>query len=224
MRVNRIVKIEIAMIGVAVGAIALATFGSAGPEKQKEMSREGDKELVVAAGCFWCVEAIFEELRGVSKVVSGYTGGKLPNPTYEQVCAGITGHAEAVKVYYNPTEISADDLLRIFFTTHDPTTLNKQGPDSGTQYRSAIFYSSDEEKARGQKIIDEIADANIWRDPIVTTLEPLKEFYVAEDYHQNYFDAYENANELQRMRMNGGYCRAVSSRKWLSSVKCIATN
>jgi peptide-methionine (S)-S-oxide reductase len=123
-------KLEIAMIGVAVGAVALAAFGAGEPEKQKEMTKQGDKELVVAAGCFWCVEAIFEELRGVSKVVSGYAGGKLPNPTYEQVVSGITGHAEAVKVYYNPAEISADDLLRIFFTTHDPTTLNRQGPDT----------------------------------------------------------------------------------------------
>src|SRR5688572_7310688 len=202
-------KLEIAMIGVAVGAVALAAFGAGEPEKQKEMTKEGDKELVVAAGCFWCVEAIFEELRGVSKVVSGYTGGKVPNPTYEQVCAGITGHAEAVKVYYDPAEVSADDLLRIFFTTHDPTTLNRQGPDTGTQYRSAIFYSNDEEKARAEKIIKEIADEKLWKDPIVTTVEPLKEFYLAEEYHQNYFDTYENANELQRMRMNSGYCRAI---------------
>lgn len=202
-------KLEIAMIGVAVGAIALAAFGAGEPEKQKEMTKEGDKELVVAAGCFWCVEAIFEELRGVSKVVSGYAGGKLPNPTYEQVVSGITGHAEAVKVYYDPAEISADDLLRIFFTTHDPTTLNRQGPDTGTQYRSAIFYSNDEEKARAEKIIKEISDDKLWKDPIVTTVEPLKEFYLAEEYHQNYFDAYENANELQRMRMNSGYCRAI---------------
>ncbi|MEO7453748.1 MAG: peptide-methionine (S)-S-oxide reductase MsrA [Fimbriimonadales bacterium] len=202
-------KMEMAMIGVAAGAIALAAFGSAGPEKQVEVTKVGDKELVVAAGCFWCVEAIFEELRGVSKVVSGYSGGKVPNPTYEQVCAGITGHAEAVKIYYNPAEVSADDLLRIFFTTHDPTTLNRQGPDSGTQYRSAIFYSNDDEKARAQRIIEEIGETKIWGNPIVTTLEPLKEFYLAEEYHQNYYDAYENASELQRMRMNSGYCRAI---------------
>jgi peptide-methionine (S)-S-oxide reductase len=202
-------KLEIAMIGVAVGAVALAAFGAGEPEKQKEMTKQGDKELVVAAGCFWCVEAIFEELRGVSKVVSGYAGGKLPNPTYEQVVSGITGHAEAVKVYYDPAEISADDLLRIFFTTHDPTTLNRQGPDTGTQYRSAIFYSNDEEKACAQRIIKEISDEKLWKDPLVTTVEPLKEFYLAEEYHQNYFDAYENANELQRMRMNSGYCRNI---------------
>ncbi len=202
-------KLEIAMIGVAIGAVALAALGSNGPEQQKEMSKENDKELVVAAGCFWCVEAIFEELRGVSKVVSGYSGGKLPNPTYEQVVSGITGHAEAVKVYYNPAEVSADDLLRIFFTTHDPTTLNRQGPDSGTQYRSAIFYSNDEEKERAQRIIKEISDEKIWKDPIVTAVEPLKEFYLAEEYHQNYYDTFENSNELQRMRMNAGYCRAV---------------
>jgi peptide-methionine (S)-S-oxide reductase len=202
-------KLEIAMIGVAASAIALAAFGAGEPAKQKEVSNQNDKELVVAAGCFWCVEAIFEELRGVSKVVSGYTGGKVPNPTYEQVCAGITGHAEAVKIYYNPAEVSADDLLRIFFTTHDPTTLNRQGPDTGTQYRSAIFFSNDEEKARAEKIIKEINEAAIWKDKIVTTIEPLKEFYLAEEYHQNYYDTFENANELQKMRMNAGYCRAV---------------
>ncbi|MDQ2986499.1 MAG: peptide-methionine (S)-S-oxide reductase MsrA [Armatimonadota bacterium] len=196
------------LLAVAVGSLgAYFAFGS--EQTDSASPPQGDKTLVVAAGCFWCVEAIFEELRGVSKVESGYTGGKLPNPTYEQVCAGITGHAEAVRVYYNSAEISADDLLRIFFTTHDPTTLNRQGPDSGTQYRSAIFYSNDEEKLRGEKIIKEIDEAKIWSGPIVTTLEPLKEFYLAEEYHQNYYDAYENGGELQRARMNGGYCRAV---------------
>jgi methionine-S-sulfoxide reductase len=202
-------KIEIAMAGLAIGAVALATLGSERADVKESAPNPGDKELVVAAGCFWCVEAIFEELRGVSKVVSGYTGGKVPNPTYEQVCAGVTGHAEAVKVYYNPAEVSADDLLRIFFTTHDPTTLNRQGPDVGTQYRSAIFYANEEEKSRAARIIKEIGDAKIWNAPIVTTVEPLKEFYVAEDYHQNYYEAYEKGSEIQRIRMNSGYCRAV---------------
>ena len=200
-------KIELAVIGLTVGVLGtLFAFAGNSPEPGEAAVRPGDKSLVVAGGCFWCVEAIFEELRGVSKVESGYTGGKVKNPTYAQVCAGVTGHAEAVKVYYNPAEISADDLLRIFFTTHDPTTLNRQGPDSGTQYRSAIFFANEEEKARAERIIKEVGDAKIWSNPIVTTIEPLNEFYLAEDYHQNYFEAYENANELQRMRMNAGYC------------------
>jgi methionine-S-sulfoxide reductase len=199
------------MLGLAVGAFAsYAVFsGSEEPEAQPAKVAPGEKTLVVAAGCFWCVEAIFEELRGVSKVESGYTGGRVPNPTYEAVCSGLTGHAEAVRIHYDPTEISADDLLRIFFTTHDPTTLNRQGPDSGTQYRSAIFYSNGEEKALGKKIIDEVDGRHIWPNPIVTTLEPLKEFYLAESYHQDYYDSYENASEAQRARMNGGYCRAI---------------
>ncbi len=213
MAVNSVVvKVQLIMLGLAVGALAsLAVFsGSEEPKRsQPEEVSPGDKTLVVAGGCFWCVEAIFEQLRGVSKVESGYAGGRVPNPSYEAVCSGLTGHAEAVRVYYDPKEISADDLLRIFFTTHDPTTLNRQGPDSGTQYRSAIFYSNDEEKALGKRIIDEIDQKRIWPNPIVTTLEPLKEFYVAESYHQNYFDTYENSGEAQRGRMNGGYCRAV---------------
>jgi methionine-S-sulfoxide reductase len=208
--VNKEVKFELALIGLAVGAIG-TFFAIAGehPTDLAEEANPGDKELVVAGGCFWCVEAIFEELRGVSKVVSGYTGGKVANPTYEQVCQGITGHAEAVKIYYDPSQISEDDLLRVFFTTHDPTTLNRQGPDSGTQYRSAIFYASDEQKANAQKIIAEIKKESIWKDPIVTTLEPLTKFYVAEEYHQNYYDAYEKGGTIQRMKMNAGYCAAI---------------
>ena len=208
--VNTDVKFELALIGLAVGAIG-TFFAIAGehPADLPEEANPGDKELVVAGGCFWCVEAIFEELRGVSKVVSGYTGGKVANPTYEQVCQGITGHAEAVKIYYDPSQISEDDLLRVFFTTHDPTTLNRQGPDSGTQYRSAIFYASDEQKANAQKIIAEVKKEAIWKEPIVTTLEPLTKFYVAEEYHQNYYDAYEKGGTIQRMKMNAGYCAAI---------------
>jgi len=200
------------MFGLAIGAItAYAVFSRPGDENRAEPEpvSAGEKTLVVAGGCFWCVEAIFEQLRGVSKVESGYAGGRVPNPTYEEVCSGLTGHAEAVRIHFDPKVISADDLLRIFFTTHDPTTLNRQGPDSGTQYRSAIFYSTSEERALGQKIIDEIDGRHIWQNKIVTTLEPLKEFYLAESYHQNYYDAYEKASDAQRARLNSGYCRAV---------------
>lgn len=165
--------------------------------------------LVLAGGCFWCVEAIYEELRGVHAVENGYAGGDRSNPTYQQVSTGATGHAEVVKITYDPAEISADDLLRVFFAVHDPTTLNRQGGDVGTQYRSAIFYSSDEEKARAEKIKAEISKSGIWPNPIVTTIEPLKNYTRAEEYHQDYFARYEKADEVERMKFNAGYCAAV---------------
>lgn len=174
-----------------------------------EKPMEGTETLVVAGGCFWCVEAIYEDLKGVVSVESGYTGGAVPNPTYQQVCEGTTGHAEAVKVTYDPKVVSADDLLHIFLTTHDPTTLNRQGPDVGTQYRSAIFYKSDAEKALAQKVIDEVNKEKVFNAPIVTTVEKLDVFYPAESYHQNYFEKYEKASPAQRLEMNSGYCRAV---------------
>lgn len=176
---------------------------------QDGQAAPGSKTIVVAGGCFWCVEAIYEELKGVSKVESGYAGGTIKNPTYEQVCSGATGHAEAVRITYDPKVISEDDLLHIFFTTHDPTTPNRQGNDVGTQYRSAVFYTDDEEKKLAQKVIDDVNAEKIWPSPIVTTLEPLKEFYLAESYHQDYFNKYENATDAQKMEMNSGYCRAV---------------
>lgn len=179
------------------------------PAPESAPEPKGAKTLVIAGGCFWCVEAIFEDLIGVTKVESGYTGGKKENPTYREVCEGTTGHAEAVRLTYEPSKVSRDDLLRIFFTTHDPTQLNRQGGDVGTQYRSAIFFASDEEKAAAEKIIAEITKEKIWDAPIVTTLEPLGKFYMAEDYHQNYFERYEKASDSERAGMNAGYCRAV---------------
>jgi peptide-methionine (S)-S-oxide reductase len=149
-----------------------------------------DKELAMAVfggGCFWCVEAVFAELRGVHSVTSGYAGGETANPTYEQVCSGRTGHAEVVKIEYDPQQISFRDLLTVFFATHDPTTLNRQGNDVGTQYRSAVFYASEEQKQQAAAFIKELDDGKNFRSAMVTTLEPLKEFYPAEDYHQNYY-------------------------------------
>ena len=180
------------------------------PIQQKNMN---EKELVIAGGCFWCVEAIFEDLKGVSSVESGYTGSDFQNPTYEQVCSGRTGHAEAVKITYDPKIVSPDDLLRIFFVTHDPTQLNRQGPDSGTQYRSAIFVSTPEEKALAEKIIREIATERLYPGKIVTTIEKLGVWYPAEDYHQDYFDKYEKASTAEKMKMNAGYCNAVVAPK-----------
>ncbi len=139
----------------------------------------------LGGGCFWCLEAVFAELDGVISVESGYAGGKRPNPTYQQVCSGATGHAEVVRVKFDPEVISYHDLLEVFFTIHDPTTLNRQGNDVGTQYRSVIFYHSPEQKAIAEQVIQEMS--SLWDDPIVTQVESAPEFYVAEDYHQAYF-------------------------------------
>ncbi len=141
----------------------------------------------LAGGCFWCTEAVFKELKGVEKVEPGYAGGTVPNPTYEQVCTGRTGHAEAVQVTFDPAIISYEELLKIFFTVHDPTTLNRQGADVGTQYRSAIFYHSDQQKSTAQQVVSEVTAAKLWNAPIVTQIEPFQAFYRAEGYHLDYF-------------------------------------
>jgi peptide-methionine (S)-S-oxide reductase len=143
--------------------------------------------ITLGGGCFWCIEAILVELRGVQKVVSGYAGGTVANPSYQAVCGGATGHAEVAQITYSPEEISLHDLLTVFFTLHDPTTLNRQGADVGTQYRSVILYANSEQKMAAEHVIQEINEQQIWAAPIVTTLEPLTEFYSAEDYHQGYF-------------------------------------
>ena len=140
-----------------------------------------------AGGCFWCLEAVYELLRGVEKVRSGYIGGHVERPSYEAVCMGITGHAEAVQVEFDPSEISYRDLLDVFFTIHDPTTLNRQGNDVGTQYRSAIYYHSPEQKEIAEQTIRELGEQGLWEDPIVTEVEPASTFWVAEDYHQEYY-------------------------------------
>jgi len=142
---------------------------------------------VFGGGCFWCTEAIFNALQGVIKVMPGYAGGELKNPTYEQVSTGRTGHAEVIKIDYDPAVISYQVLLEVFFSTHDPTQLNKQGNDVGTQYRSVVLYASDEQKQAAEKCIEELTKDAVFDKPIVTTLEPLTEFYEAEDYHKNYY-------------------------------------
>jgi peptide-methionine (S)-S-oxide reductase len=147
-----------------------------------------DKEVVtLGGGCFWCIEAIFDELNGVEYVESGYSGGQVANPTYEQVCSGTTGHAEAVQITFDPKVISLKEILEVFFTMHDPTTSNRQGADIGTQYRSVIFFRSQEQRAVTEQVMQEILKAKLWDKPIVTELVPFKSFYKAEDYHQNYF-------------------------------------
>jgi peptide-methionine (S)-S-oxide reductase len=152
-----------------------------------EMSNESIAVAVFGGGCFWCTEAVFDELRGVKSVVSGYTGGTTKSPNYEQVCSGRTGHAEAIKIEYDPAEISFQDLMTVFFATHDPTTLNRQGNDVGTQYRSAIFFADEQQKTEAGKFIKELEEAKTFSSPIVTSLEPLGEFYPAEDYHQKFY-------------------------------------
>ncbi len=143
----------------------------------------------LGGGCFWCLEAIFNELRGVEKVVSGYSGGDVPNPTYREVCSGTTAHAEVVQITFDPEIISFRELLQVFFTIHDPTTLNRQGADVGTQYRSVIFYHTPEQKAVAQEVIAELEKAKVWDAPIVTALTPFEAFYPAEEYHQEYYDS-----------------------------------
>ena len=147
-----------------------------------------DREVAtLGGGCFWCTEAIFDQLKGVEKVESGYSGGKVPNPSYEDVCTGSTGHAESIQITFNPKQISFKEILQIFFTTHDPTTLNRQGADVGTQYRSAVFYHNPDQEAVAKEVIKETNAAKIWKKPIVTEVAPFKAFYKAEDYHQEYF-------------------------------------
>jgi peptide-methionine (S)-S-oxide reductase len=152
----------------------------------KQSPRTGIATL--AGGCFWCLEAVYDRLEGVTAVESGYMGGHTPNPTYKTVCDGDTGHAEVVRVTYNPDDVSYRELLEVFFSIHDPTTLNRQGNDAGTQYRSAIFYYSPEQKAEAEKIIRELTGEKVFRDPIVTEVVPAGEFYMAEGYHQEYFE------------------------------------
>ncbi len=157
----------------------------------------------LAGGCFWCLEAVFDEMKGVQSVESGYAGGHVQNPSYRAVCNGDTGHAEVVQIKFDPSVLSYRDLLNVFFAIHDPTTLNRQGADSGTQYRSAIFYHSPEQKETAETLVKELNEQKIWDHPIVTEVAPLSNFYIAEDYHQEYF-----ANNP-----NQPYCQAVVAPK-----------
>ena len=157
------------------------------PENGK-MNHSPDKEVAtLAGGCFWCLEAIFKEVRGIEKVVSGYSGGTAVNPSYNEVCSGITGHAESVQLTYHPKQISFREILAIFFAVHDPTTLNRQGADVGTQYRSAIFYPSPEQKTEAEEAIKQLNASKTWSAPVVTQVAAFKDFYPAEEYHQEYF-------------------------------------
>jgi peptide-methionine (S)-S-oxide reductase len=148
----------------------------------------GLKTAVFGGGCFWCTEAVFQRLQGVHSVTSGYSGGEMESPTYEQVSAGITGHAEAIKIEYDPEAIKYEDLLNVFFASHDPTTLNRQGNDVGTHYRSVIFYTDEEQREQAQKYIDKLSHDNTFKAPIVTEIKPVMKFFPAEGYHQNFYN------------------------------------
>lgn len=179
--------------------LGYTTCNSQNINKENNMNYNNYEIAILGAGCFWCVEAVFEELKGVIKVESGYTGGHIKNPGYKEVCAETTGHAEVAKITYNPEVVSFEFILSVFFKTHDPTTLNRQGNDKGTQYRSAIFYTSETQKTIAEKIINQLNEEKAYPDPIVTEVTKFDIFYVAEDYHQNYF----------RNNPNQGYCQYV---------------
>jgi len=172
------------------------------------MSQQQNKDkpfevATLAGGCFWCIEAAFSIIKGVERIEPGYTGGHVSNPSYKQVSSGMTGHAEVAQVYFDPKVISYKEILEVFFSMHDPTSLNRQGADVGTQYRSAIFYHNEQQKIVAKKLIDELNSEGIWNKPIVTSLEPLKEFYPAETYHKDYYK--KHPREL--------YCMAVIAPK-----------
>jgi peptide-methionine (S)-S-oxide reductase len=176
------------------------------------MTGEKTETALLGGGCFWCLEAVFEQLKGVQKVESGYAGGTTPNPTYKAVCGGNTGHAEVVRITFDPAQISYRKLLDVFFATHDPTTLNRQGNDVGTQYRSVIFALSPEQRATAESVIAELTAEKVFPNPIVTEVAPAAEFFKAEDYHQGYY----------RANPNQGYCQYVVAPKVAKTRKAFA--
>lgn len=185
---------------LVVCAVALLLVGSTAVQAQKPEKTKPKKEIAtLAGGCFWCLEAVYVELKGVDKVVSGYSGGTVANPTYKQVTSGTTGHAEVVQISFDPQIITYKELLEVFFTIHDPTTLNRQGADIGTQYRSAIYYHSPEQKSIADQVIADLTAAQIWKNKIVTEVTKFDVFYKAEDYHQNYY----------ALNPDQAYCRMV---------------
>jgi peptide-methionine (S)-S-oxide reductase len=170
-------------------------------KRSEDVSRK--EVATLGGGCFWCLEAVFEELRGVQEIVSGYSGGTVPDPTYEQVCTGTTDHAEVVQVTFDPEAVSFREILEVYFSIHDPTTLNRQGADVGTQYRSVIFYHTPEQKRVAEEVIAQLEEAGVWDDPIVTEVTSGSAFYAAEDYHQEYF----------RRNQGQPYCQVVVAPK-----------
>ena len=185
--------------------ISVMTNPATGAQKdmKTKVTENINEEITLGGGCFWCLDAVYREIRGVEKVLSGYSGGSVANPTYEEVCTGSTGHAEVVQITFNPRIITAEKLLQIFFVIHDPTTLNRQGADVGTQYRSIIFYRNQKQKDVIDKVIGELKKDKVYKNPIVTEVVPFQSFYAAEDYHQDYY----SQNKEQ------GYCRVIINPK-----------
>lgn len=202
----KILIVPVIMLGVVLASCAQTkqkpASAKATEPKQDMQNSSNLSTATFGGGCFWCTEAFFLELKGVESVVSGYAGGNVKNPSYREVCNGSTGHAEAIQIKFDPAVISFEQLLQVFFTTHDPTTLNRQGADVGTQYRSVIFYHDENQKVVAEKVKKEFAPT-LWDDPIVTEIAAFTNFFKAEDYHQNYFS--DNPNE--------GYCRIVINPK-----------
>jgi peptide-methionine (S)-S-oxide reductase len=183
-------------------AAVFAAFSLSFSQTKKSDPKPMNNELQTAtfgAGCFWCTEAVFLNVKGVTKVVSGYEGGKVKNPSYREVCTGETGHAEVTEITYDPSKVSFEELLEVFWNTHDPTTLNRQGADEGTQYRSVVFYHNDEQKKTAEAYKKQLEASHVYKNPIVTEITPASTFYAAEDYHQNYFE----------LNPNQGYCQYV---------------
>ena len=198
-----VVVLALLIVGCALAGGNEGSGGMKEPGSETMPNQEKLKKATFAGGCFWCTEAIFQEMKGVYKVTSGYIGGQVENPTYKAVCTGQTGHAEAVEITYNPEEVTFQELLEVHFKTHDPTTLNRQGADRGTQYRSGIFYHDEEQKKAAEEIIKSLEEEKVYPDPIVTEVTEATIFYPAEDYHQDYY-----ANNGQ-----AGYCQMVITPK-----------
>jgi peptide-methionine (S)-S-oxide reductase len=190
-------KSTVRTLGFFMSLMALFACGNAGEysvdvvlsqTNEETMMKEGMDTATFGAGCFWCIEAVFQDLKGVESVTSGYAGGFVKNPSYKEVCTGRTGHAEVAQIVYDPQVISYDELLEVFWKTHDPTTLNRQGNDVGTQYRSSVFYHNEDQKEKAAYYKSKLDESGAYPNPIVTTIEELTDFYVAEDYHQNYYN------------------------------------
>ncbi len=203
-RIALAVLLPLILVGAVLSLVTSpdpGLFRRDGPNSEGEPDKMPDEleTATLGAGCFWCVEAVYQDIKGVQNVLSGYSGGRTENPTYEEVCGGATGHAEAVQITFDPAVISFEDIIYIFWRTHDPTTLNRQGADSGTQYRSVIYHHSDEQKTAAERSKQETDASGLWPDPIVTEISPATTFYTAETYHQDYF----------RINPDQPYCRMV---------------
>lgn len=190
---------KIALIALLLGVFINSSSAQQSKTKTMDDNKSNLEKATFGSGCFWCTEAVFLAVKGVEKVESGYSGGKVKNPTYREVCTGMTGHAEVTQITYDPKVISFEDLLEVFWNTHDPTTLNKQGADEGTQYRSVVFYHNEEQKKIAEAYKKQLEASKIYKNPIVTEISPLTTFYKAEDYHQNYYE----------LNPNQGYCQYV---------------